>query len=108
MSVAMKRMAQNSIIREEHESYSSRIDHDRLFKQLLHTYFSEFIELFFPEAFQWMDFENLTFLFQDVFTDITNGERRSVVILAETKLKGEETAILLHVESQAYHQDGLF
>ncbi len=31
--------------------------------------------------------------------------RRSVDILAQTQLKGETTAIIIHVENQAYHQN---
>jgi len=29
---------------------ADQIDHDRLFKELLETFFVEFMELFFPEA----------------------------------------------------------
>ena len=28
----------------------NQVDHDRLFKELLETFFAEFIQLFFPEA----------------------------------------------------------
>jgi hypothetical protein len=30
----------------------NQIDHDRLFKELLETFFAEFMQLFFPNAYQ--------------------------------------------------------
>lgn len=31
-------------------------DHDQLFKELIHTFFAEFLELFFPEVHRWLLF----------------------------------------------------
>ncbi|MEW6696105.1 MAG: Rpn family recombination-promoting nuclease/putative transposase [Bacillota bacterium] len=80
------------------------IDHDRLFKELLETFFVEFMGLFFREASQFIDFSHLKFLSQEVFTDVTVGEKRAIDILVETKLKDEKQVILVHVESQSYVQ----
>ena len=80
------------------------IDHDRLFKELLETFFEEFMELFFPEIHQQIDFNDLHFNKQEIFTDVTVGEKHFIDLLAETKLKGEEGIILVHVESQAQYQ----
>jgi len=80
------------------------IDHDRLFKELLETFFTEFMELFFPEAAQSIDLKQIKFLQQEIFTDITAGEKRTVDILAETRLKNEPGLILVHIEPQAYEQ----
>jgi predicted transposase/invertase (TIGR01784 family) len=80
------------------------IDHDRLFKELIETFFAEFMELFYPAAYQAIDFAHLKFLQQEVFTDVTAGEKHKVDLLIETKLKGEESLILLHVEPQGYAQ----
>ncbi|MCL6614206.1 MAG: DUF4351 domain-containing protein [Firmicutes bacterium] len=79
----------------------AQIDHDRLFKELLESFFAEFLALFFPEAHAAVDLSHLRFLQQEVFTDVTAGEKHVVDILAETKLKGEEGLILVHVENQA-------
>lgn len=79
-------------------------DHDRLFKELLENFFVEFMELFFKEASCFIDFSHLKFLSQEVFTDVTVGEKRAVDILVETKLRDEKQVILVHVESQAYVQ----
>jgi hypothetical protein len=80
------------------------IDHDRLFKELIQTYFSEFIHLFFPQVYEEIDFEQLTFLSEEVFTDIVTGERRRVDLLVMTKLRGADVIIIIHVEAQAYYQ----
>jgi len=78
-----------------------RIDHDRLFKELLETFFVEFVELFFPEAYDAMDLEHIKFLQQELFTDVTRGDKHRVDILVETRLKGELGIVLVHVENQA-------
>lgn len=80
------------------------IDHDRLFKELIQMYFSEFIQLFFPQIYEEIDFEDLTFLSEEVFTDIINGERRRVDLLAKTKLRGEDLILIIHIEAQSYYQ----
>ncbi len=78
-----------------------RIKHDRLFKELLETFFVEFVELFFPEAYKAMDLEHIKFLQQELFTDVTRGDQHIVDILVETRLKGEPGIVLVHVENQA-------
>ena len=82
----------------------SQIDHDRLFKELLETFFTEFIQLFFPAAADAIDMNHIKFLQQELFTDITVGEKHQVDILVETRLKGEPGLILVHVEPQSYIQ----
>jgi hypothetical protein len=46
----------------------------------------------------------LVFLSEELFTDVTVGEKRRIDILVETKLKGEIGLIIVHVEPQAYPQ----
>ena len=82
----------------------NQINHDRLFKELLETFFAEFMVLFFPEAYQAIDFTHLKFLQQEIFTDVTAGERHEVDIIVETQLKEEPGLILVHVEPQSYVQ----
>jgi hypothetical protein len=53
----------------------TEIDHDRLFKELLTTFFWEFLDLFFPDVAAYTDRASLEFLDKEVFTDITEGER---------------------------------
>lgn len=54
------------------------IDHDRLFKELLSTFFVEFIDLFLPEVSAYLEPDSLTFLNTEVFTDVTEGDRFEV------------------------------
>ncbi|MCG0279047.1 MAG: Rpn family recombination-promoting nuclease/putative transposase, partial [Thermanaeromonas sp.] len=80
------------------------IDHDAIFKELITNFFKEFMELFFPEAHALIDYSELTFLSQEINTDITAGEKHYVDILASVKIKGEEGYVLIHVEPQAYRE----
>lgn len=81
------------------------IDHDRLFKELIETFFEEFMLAFFPEAHEAIDFSELTFLTEEVFTDVTAGDRRRVDLLVQTRMKGEESIVIVHIESQSYVQN---
>ncbi|AUI37456.1 transposase [[Bacillus] caldolyticus] len=81
-----------------------RIDHDRLFKELLSTFFEEFLLLFFPNVYEHIDVHHLSFLTEELFTDVTAGEKHRVDLLVETKMKGEEGLIIVHVEHQSYAQ----
>ena len=83
---------------------ADQIDHDRLFKELLETYFAEFMQIFFPAAAQAINLKQIKFLQQEIFTDVTAGEKHEVDILVETQLKDEPGLILIHVEPQAYAQ----
>ncbi|WP_406678464.1 Rpn family recombination-promoting nuclease/putative transposase [Moorella sp. ACPs] len=80
------------------------IDHDRLFKELIETFFAEFMQAFFPRAYEAIDFTHVRFLQQEVFTDVTAGEKHEVDILVETRLKGEAGLIMVHIEPQSYVQ----
>ena len=46
------------------------IDHDRLFKELLTTFFAEFLDLFLPELSGNLDRRSIGFLDKEVFTDV--------------------------------------
>lgn len=83
---------------------ADNIDHDRLFKELLSTFFEEFILLFFPDLHEDIDFKEFRFLPEEVVTDVTEGNKYRVDLLAETKLKGEDGLVLIHVENQAQFQ----
>ncbi len=68
------------------------IDHDRLFKELLTTFFWEFIELFLPEVAAYLDRESITFMDKEIFTDVTAGERYEADLLA------------LHINGMVYNK----
>ncbi|EMI10193.1 Rpn family recombination-promoting nuclease/putative transposase [Anoxybacillus gonensis] len=80
------------------------IDHDRLFKELITTFFEEFLLLFFPHVHEHIDFQHVSFLSEELFTDVTAGEKYRVDLLVQTKLKGEDSLIIVHIENQSYVQ----
>jgi Domain of unknown function (DUF4351) len=71
---------------------SKSIDHDQLFKQLLTTFFLEFLELFTPEFFAAIDPASLEILPLEYFTDIDAGERKAMDIIIRVNLLGRPNA----------------
>ncbi|ELS02417.1 hypothetical protein Xen7305DRAFT_00021310 [Xenococcus sp. PCC 7305] len=80
------------------------IDHDRLFKELLSTFFIEFIELFFPQVMTYLEPDSIAFLDKEVFTDVTAGERYEADLLVKAQFQNRSSYFLVHVENQSYNQ----
>lgn len=80
------------------------IDHDRLFKELLTTFFLEFIDLFFPDVSAYLEPNSLTFLDKELFTDVTSGEQYEADLIAKVQFRAQEAFFLIHVENQANAQ----
>ena len=80
------------------------IDHDQTFKELISTFFLEFLELFLPEIAQTIDPNSITFLQQEYFADLVEGEEKVIDLLAEVKQAGREATFLVHIEAQAASQ----
>jgi predicted transposase YdaD len=81
------------------------IDHDRLFKELLTSFFLEFIELFFPEVHVDLDPDSIEFLDKEVFTDVTSGEKHEADLVVKARFRGQDWFFLFHVEPQSYQDD---
>jgi hypothetical protein len=79
----------------------AKINHDRLFKELLTTFFVEFIELFFPDIIEYLEADSLEFIDKEIFTDITAGARREADLLVKCRFQGRETFFLIHLEHQS-------
>ncbi len=77
------------------------ISHDQNFKELISTFFIEFLELFLPEVASMIDPTSVTFLQQEYFVDLVEGEDKIVDLLAEVKLAGEDATFLIHIEPQS-------
>ncbi|MBX3168314.1 MAG: flagellar assembly protein H [Candidatus Eremiobacteraeota bacterium] len=74
------------------------MDHDRLFKELLSTFFIEFLELFFPSVAALID-RSVAPVFLD---KETFGEgRRQADLVVQVRVAGQDTAFLVHLEPQA-------
>lgn len=80
------------------------IDHDRLFKELISTFFLEFLELFFPQVIAYLEPESLKFLDKEVFTDVTAGEQYEADLVAQIRFREQDTFFLVHIENQSYPQ----
>jgi predicted transposase/invertase (TIGR01784 family) len=80
------------------------IDHDRLFKELLTTFFGEFLDLFLPEIAGTLDRDSIRSLPQEYFADLTSGEDKIIDLLVEVKQFGENVGFLVQVEAQSYKQ----
>ncbi|HKV39609.1 MAG TPA: flagellar assembly protein H, partial [Blastocatellia bacterium] len=80
------------------------IDHDRLFKELISTFFLEFLALFLPQVRAYLQEGSLEFLDKEIFDDITSGDRHEVDLLAKLRFKGEDAFFLVHLENQAQPQ----
>jgi hypothetical protein len=75
--------------------------HDQSFKELISTFFIEFLELFVPEVAVMIDPTSITFLQQEYFVDLVEGETKIIDLLAQVKLAGENATFLIHVEPQS-------
>lgn len=80
------------------------IDHDRLFKELLTTFFLEFVELFLPDVSAYLERQSLKFLDKEVFTDVTAGERYEADLVVQARFRNQDSFFLIHVENQAQPQ----
>ena len=77
------------------------IAHDQLFKELLRACFAEFIELFLPEVYAYLDPASLEFIEQESANETTAHAQRAVDLLVKARFKGRPVYFLIHVEVQA-------
>ena len=82
------------------------IDHDQLFKELLTTFFGDFLDLFFPELAADLDRQNIAFLDKELFTDSIGGESLEADLVVRARFRGQESFFLIHLEHQAQPQSG--
>jgi predicted transposase/invertase (TIGR01784 family) len=80
------------------------IDHDQNFKELLSTFFLEFLHLFVPQIASTIDSNSVTFLQQEYFADLVEGEEKIVDLLVSVQQEGTDTTFLVHIETQANSQ----
>lgn len=95
-------MVTESFIREKQSTYTS---HDKLFKELLHTFFEDFLLAFFPEVHKEIDFVHLQPISEEVHSDLIKGSTRRLDIVVQTRLKNEDAVVIVHVEPQNSKQE---
>jgi predicted transposase YdaD len=77
------------------------ISHDQKFKELISTFFMEFLELFLPELARTIAPDSVVFREQEYFVDLVEGETNIIDLLAEVQLAGEDATVLVHIEPQS-------
>lgn len=79
--------------------------HDQLFKDVLRTFFRDFMGTFFPDVAARLDFSRITFLEKELFTDLPEGEQRDADLVVQTyTLDGELEFVLIHIEVEAWRR----
>jgi hypothetical protein len=92
----------------EIEPGHGRTSHDRLFKEFLHRFLPQFLQLFFPDEAARLDFATLTFLEQELMINLPDQTLRITDVVAEVAtLGGEPKVILVHVEVEAREKQSL-
>jgi hypothetical protein len=77
------------------------INHDRLFKELLTTFFVEFLDLFFPSILEYLDTDSIQFVDKELFTDLERGEKKIMDIVALAKFQQQNYSFLVHIEAES-------
>lgn len=79
----------------------ANINHDQLFKELLTTFFVEFLDLFFPVVLEYLDPDTISFIDKELFTDVTQGEKKTLDIVASAKFQQQNYSFLIHIENES-------
>jgi hypothetical protein len=79
----------------------ANINHDQLFKELLTTFFVEFLELFFPSVLEYLDTDTITFVNKELFTDVVRGEKKIMDIVAQAQFQQQNYSFLIHIENES-------
>lgn len=81
--------------------FMTNINHDQLFKELLTTFFVEFLGLFFPSVLEYLDTDSIQFVDKELFTDLVRGEKNILDLVALAKFQQQDYSFLVHIENQA-------
>ncbi len=75
--------------------------YDQLFKTILERLLRDFLELFFSEVADRLDFQSLSFVDKEVFANVPEGAVREADIVAKLHThEGEPELVLVHIEVQ--------
>lgn len=76
--------------------------HDRLFKELLTSFFYQFLELFFPDLAQLIDRSHPPiFLDKESFGELPGDSRREKDLVVRVRLHYGEACFIVHIEHEA-------
>jgi predicted transposase YdaD len=79
----------------------AKINHDQLFKELLTTFFVEFLALFFPSVLEYLDTDSIQFVDKELFTDVIQGDKKIMDLVALAKFQAQDYSFSVHLENQA-------
>ncbi len=71
------------------------MNHDQLFKDLLSSYFIDFLELFAPEVLRYSEPSTLEFVDKEVFADLPKGQRGEADLCARLKFRDGQRIFLV-------------
>jgi hypothetical protein len=75
------------------------INHDQSFKELISTFFLEFLELFVPDLAKDIEPDSIRFLPQEYFADLVEGNEKIIDLLVEVRLAEQDKTFLFHLEA---------
>ncbi|MBD2580138.1 hypothetical protein [Oscillatoria sp. FACHB-1406] len=79
------------------------IDHDAIFKELLSTFFLDFLELFVPSVLEYAEPRELSFepteTVREVFSPIAPGKKKIADVVARLSFRDRQACFLVHLES---------
>ncbi len=71
----------------------AKINHDKLFKELLTTFFVEFLDLLFPSVLEYLDTDSIQFVEQELFTDLARGSINGFMLAAAKSALGWQAPV---------------
>lgn len=78
------------------------MNHDPLWKEVLHEFLPDVMGLFFPDIARQIDWTRLRFMDQELFPDFTEGELRRADVVAEVQtLSGQDEFIIVDFEIES-------
>ncbi|MDY6784878.1 MAG: flagellar assembly protein H [Cyanobacteriota bacterium] len=81
------------------------IDHDAIFKELLSTFFLDFLQLFVPQVLEYAELSEFslepTETVREVFSPIARGKRKVADLVARLSFRDRKRLFLVHIESQS-------
>jgi hypothetical protein len=80
--------------------------HDKIFKQLLHTFLDDFLRLVVPETLDRLDLSSPEFLDKELFAGGPRGRRRELDLLVRVRTV-QGRPLLIHVEIEARAKPGM-
>ncbi len=82
------------------------MNHDQLFKDLLSSYFLDFLELFAPEVLRYADPASLEFVDKELFADLPDRQKGEADLCARLRFREGERIFLVHLEHEAQRRGG--